>query len=97
MIEIMVEHDEPLPRGLGACEIALRQRARIQRESGCRKYLRDIVIESVESEVVLLIRQEIGQWPEYQSEIHFPQTPDAPRKKAAEVVNNYRSALCPTG
>ena len=43
-----------------------------------------IVIETVEAEVVLLIQQRDGQWPKYQSEIHFHQSQPTHRKRAEE-------------
>lgn len=61
------------------------------------KRIEEIVIETLEAEVVFLFRQNNGQWPEYQSEIHFHQAQDAIRRKAWEIVSHYRSASCPTG
>jgi hypothetical protein len=46
-------------------------------------------IETVEAEVVFLIRS-AGQWPEFQTEIHFyPSTPHH-RKVAAEIMAHYK-------
>ena len=51
--------------------------------------MREIVIETVEAEVVFLIRQISGQWPKYQTEIHFHQSLDAHREIAKKIVNHY--------
>lgn len=48
--------------------------------------LRDI--ETVEAEVVFLIRC-AGQWPEYQTEIHFHPSKAVHRKVAASIVARY--------
>jgi hypothetical protein len=56
----------------------------------------DIVLETVEGEVAFLIRQDHGQWPKYQIEIHFHQSQDEHRNIAREIVNHYRSPSCPT-
>jgi hypothetical protein len=46
-------------------------------------------IETVEAEVVYLIRS-AGQWPKFQTEIHFyPSTPHH-RKMAAKIMARYR-------
>ena len=49
-------------------------------------------IETVEAEVVFLIRQEYGQWPEHQTEIHFHKSNDIHRKAAEDIINFYRKA-----
>ena len=46
-------------------------------------------IEIIEAEVVFLIRQ-MGQWPMYQTEIHFHQSSDDHRKWAAAIMEKYR-------
>ena len=46
-------------------------------------------IETVEAEVVFLIRQEYGQWPEHQIEIHFHPSQDDHRRAAREIVAHY--------
>ena len=45
-------------------------------------------IETVEAEVVYLIRQQ-GQWPEFQTEIHFYQSTDIHRRVAADIFGHY--------
>ena len=52
---------------------------------------KDIVMETVEAEVALLIQQKYGHWPKYQSEIHFHQSGDVQRRAAQQIVNHYRS------
>lgn len=47
-------------------------------------------IETVEAEVVYLIRQESGQWPEYQTEIHFHQSTSLHRAIARGILSHYR-------
>lgn len=47
--------------------------------------------ETVEAEVVYLIRQEYGQWPEHQTEIHFHISEATHREMARIIVNHYRS------
>lgn len=47
-------------------------------------------IETVEAEVVFLIRQQ-GQWPEFQTEIHFYPFAEVHRRVAAEIFQHYRS------
>lgn len=49
-----------------------------------------VIIETVEAEVALLIRQEYDQWPRFQSEIHFHQTSDVLRQAAEQIFNHYR-------
>jgi hypothetical protein len=45
-------------------------------------------IETVEAEVVFLIRS-AGQWPPFQTEIHFHQSDPGHRQVAAAIVANY--------
>ena len=45
-------------------------------------------IETVEAEVVFLIRQ-AGQWPAFQTEIHFYQSTEEHRRLAEEIVSRY--------
>lgn len=61
-----------------------------------KKRRKDILLETVESEVVLLIQQEFKQWPKYQSEIHFHQSNDAHKEAAQKIVSHYLGATCPT-
>ena len=44
--------------------------------------------ETLEAEVAFLIRQS-GQWPKYQSEIHFHQSQDSHRVAAKTIVDHY--------
>jgi hypothetical protein len=46
-------------------------------------------IETVEAEVVFLIRK-AGQWPEFQTEIHFYQSNEEHRRIAEEIASHYR-------
>ncbi len=46
-------------------------------------------IETVEAEVVYLIRK-AGQWPVFQTEIHFFQSTAEHRRQAAAIVSNYK-------
>lgn len=48
----------------------------------------EVDIETVEAEVVFLIRQS-GQWPAYQTEIHFHPSEVAHRQAAASIVAHY--------
>ena len=49
--------------------------------------LRDI--ETVEAEVIFLIRQEYGQWPEHQTEIHFHPSKAIHRKFAQQILMHF--------
>ena len=53
-------------------------------------------IETVEAEVVFLIRQEYDQWPEHQTEIHFHQSGPDHRAAARKIIDHYRQSSCPT-
>ena len=46
-------------------------------------------IETVEAEVVFLIRKEYDQWPEHQTEIHFHASCDDHRQAARRIINHY--------
>ena len=46
-------------------------------------------IETVEAEVVFLIRQISGQWPEFQTEIHFHQSNAMHRAAARKIIDHY--------
>lgn len=50
----------------------------------------DIILETLEAELVLLIHQNYHQWPKYQQEIHFHKTSDALREKAIEIFEQFR-------
>lgn len=45
-------------------------------------------IETVEAEVVFLIRQ-AGQWPEFQTEIHFHPSNEGHREAARRILGHY--------
>lgn len=45
-------------------------------------------IETVEAEVVFLIRS-AGQWPAFQTEIHFHPSTDVHRRVAADIMRHY--------
>ena len=63
----------------------------IQRAEGDDKRKKDILVETVEAEVVLLIQQKYGHWPKYQSEIHFHQSQHRHREIAEKIVHHYGS------
>ena len=50
-----------------------------------------ITIETVEAEVVFLIRQKYGAWPQYQTEIHFHPSESTHRNAAQDVIRHYRN------
>jgi hypothetical protein len=50
-------------------------------------------IETIEAEVVFLIRC-AGQWPQYQTEIHFHQSTADHRRLAETIVQHYRGLSC---
>lgn len=52
----------------------------------------EVDAESVEAEIVFLIRAN-GQWPKYQTEIHFHPSEARHRELAAKVLEHYRIAL----
>ncbi len=64
-------------------------------EGNCQQR-ENIVVETVEAEVVLLIHQEYLQWPEYQTEIHFHQSQDPHKKAARDIIKQYKESSCPT-
>lgn len=47
-------------------------------------------IETIEAEVVFLIRQRYGQWPNYQTEIHFNPSEAAHRDAAQSAIDHYQ-------
>ena len=47
-------------------------------------------LETVEAEVVFLIRQEFGQWPDYQTEIHFHRSDVVHREIARRIIAHYQ-------
>ena len=55
-------------------------------------------IETVEAEVVYLIRQEFCQWPAHQTEIHFHPSTPVHRKEARKIIDHYLTGedSCPT-
>ena len=46
-------------------------------------------IETVEAEVVFLLRQKLCQWPEYQTEIHFHPSGPVHRELARRILLHY--------
>ena len=48
-------------------------------------------VETVEAEVVFLIRS-AGQWPEFQTEIHFHRSEPIHREIAARIISHYRAS-----
>ena len=56
---------------------------------------REILVETLEAEVVLQIRNRYGHWPKYQSEIHFHQSQGIHQRKAQEIVNCFQEPKCP--
>ena len=61
------------------------------RDGNNRERKEDILVETLEAEVVLLIQKRNGQWPKYQPEIHFHQSKDAHREIAKKILAPYRS------
>ena len=59
------------------------------RAAGNKERQREILVETVEAEIVLLIQRRCGRWPKYQSEIHFHQSEQTHQDMAAKVVNLY--------
>ncbi len=55
----------------------------------------DIILETVEGEVVNLIRQSCEQWPKYQMEIHFHQSHSEHLEIAERIFDDFRSQQCP--
>lgn len=53
-------------------------------------------METIEAEVVFLIR-EAGQWPKYQTEIHFHPSTEAHRKVARDIMSRFSARCAPTG
>ena len=53
-------------------------------------------METVEGEVVFLIRQQCDKWPEYQNEIHFHESCDAHRAAARKIFNQLWETVCQT-
>lgn len=49
---------------------------------------KELDIETAEAEVVFLIRS-AGQWPAFQTEIHFHPSTDIHRKVAADIMRHY--------
>ena len=56
-----------------------------------KKRIEEIIIETLEAEVVLLIRQKYDHWPSYQSEIQFHQFKGVHRDIAKKILDPYRS------
>lgn len=49
-------------------------------------------IETVEAELVYLIRQHYGQWPAFQTEIHFYESNEVHRRVAAEIFGHFKGS-----
>lgn len=49
-------------------------------------------IETVEAEIVYLIRHRCGQWPAFQTEIHFYESSEVHRTVAAQILGHYEPA-----
>lgn len=49
-----------------------------------------LAIETIEAEVVFLLRKRSGQWPQYQTEIHFHASDTRHREAASAVLSRYR-------
>ncbi len=47
-------------------------------------------METIEAEIVYLIRQQ-GQWPKFQTEIHFHESSEEHRALARQVIDHYQS------
>ena len=58
--------------------------------------LKNILVEALEAEVVLLIRQMFDRWPKYQSEIHFHQSLSTHTEVAVKILGHYRTPQGPT-
>jgi hypothetical protein len=48
-----------------------------------------LFIETIEAEIVFLIRQ-AGQWPRFQTEIHFHESKEEHRNEANEILKKYQ-------
>lgn len=46
-------------------------------------------LETIEAEVVFLIRRENGQWPEHQTEIHFHPSDEEHRRVARSILDHF--------
>ena len=47
-------------------------------------------VEGIEAEIVYLVRNRTGQWPEYQTEIHFREIAEKDRKIAEAIYSRAR-------
>lgn len=47
-------------------------------------------METVEAEIVFLLRQRTGKWPQFQTEIHFYQSTNEHRQIAEQIVCHYQ-------
>ena len=58
---------------------------------------RCMIAETIEAEVVFLVRSKGGNWPKYQTEIHFHSSSDAQKEMAATIFEmvQKRAALTP--
>ena len=62
---------------------------RAKKDNSEEARIEEIIIETLEAEVVFLIRQRAGKWPKYQSEIHFHQSQKMHKRIAAEIVSHF--------
>ena len=75
-------HEDPVPEKRG--------RRNVVNKDGTKRWsLLDV--EKVEAELVFLIRQHTGNWPRYQTEIHFSQPLDRHQAAAEEIFRQLRS------
>jgi hypothetical protein len=51
-----------------------------------------LALECIEAEVVFLYRQSMGQWPRFQTDIHFHESREQDRNLAAELFGCFRNA-----
>lgn len=58
-------------------------------DSGADPKTAELEIETIEAEVVYLIRNSTGQWPEFQNEIHFHPSERWHRAEAERVLRRY--------
>ena len=56
----------------------------------------EIVVETLEAEVAVLIKETYGGWPKYQNEIHFHQSSVEHETDAKKILSDFRKATCPT-
>ena len=62
----------------------------ILEDFGMKKGARSTIAETVEAEIVFLIRSQGGNWPEHQTEIHFHKSSKHHRRWANEIYTMIR-------